>query len=94
MIIAEIHAHPTGWTESARLQASYGMRMNLGFYHVGPSLQKKSGEWVYGHLTGSGRPMRFIDAQGRILNIYQQLTQLTDEHLIPMDGFMRIPYEA
>lgn len=75
----------TGWTESARLQASYGMRMNVGYYHVGPSLQKRDGEWVYGHLTGSGRPMRFMDAQGRMLDIYQQLTQLADEHLIPMD---------
>lgn len=75
----------TGWTETARVQASYGMRMNFDYYHVGPSLQKKNGEWVNGHLTGSGRPMKFIDEQGRIIDLYQQLTQLTDEHLIPMD---------
>jgi hypothetical protein len=75
----------TGWTETARVQASYGMRMNFDYYHVGPSLQKENGEWVYGHLTGSGRPMKFIDEQGRIIDLYQQLTQLTDEHLIPMD---------
>ena len=75
----------SGWTETARVQASYGMRMNMDYYHVGPSLQKKSGEWVYGHLTGSGRPMKFIDEKGKILNIYQQLTQLTDEHMIPLD---------
>jgi hypothetical protein len=75
----------TGWTETARVQASYGMRMNFDYYHVGPSLQKKDGEWAYGHITGSGRPMKFIDEQGRILNLYQQLTQITDEHLIPMD---------
>ncbi len=75
----------TGWVESARLQASLGIRMNFDYYHVGPSLQKRNGEWVNGHLTGSGRPMRFIDAQGNILNIYQQLTQIVDEHLLPMD---------
>ena len=75
----------TGWMETARVQATYGMRMNFDYYHVGPSLQKKNGEWVYGHLTGSGRPMKFIDEQGRILDLYQQLTQLADEHLIPMD---------
>ncbi|MCI0553443.1 MAG: twin-arginine translocation signal domain-containing protein [Anaerolineae bacterium] len=75
----------TGWTETARVQATYGMRMNLDYYHVGPSLQKTNGEWVYGHLTGSGRPMKFIDESGRLLDIYQQLTQLADEHLIPMD---------
>jgi len=75
----------TGWMETARLQASYGIRMNFDFYHVGPSMQKPSGEWANGHLTGSGRPMRFIDEQGRIINLYQQLTQFADEHLIPMD---------
>jgi hypothetical protein len=75
----------SGWTESARLQASLGIRMNFDYYHVGPSLQKPNGEWVNGHLTGSGRPMKFIDEQGRILDIYQQLTQIADEHYIPMD---------
>lgn len=74
-----------GWMETARVQASHGMRMNFDYYHVGPSLQKKNGEWVYGHLTGSGRPMKFIDEQGRIIDLYQQLTQVTDEHLIPMN---------
>ena len=75
----------TGWMETARVQASYGIRMNFDYYHVGPSLQKKNGEWVNGHLTGSGRPMKFIDEQGRIIDLYQQLTQIADEHLIPMD---------
>ncbi len=75
----------TGWMETARVQATYGMRMNFDFYHVGPSLQKTNGEWPNGHLTGSGRPMKFIDEQGRIINLYQQLTQIADEHLIPMD---------
>lgn len=75
----------SGWTESARWQASLGIRMNFDYYHVGPSMQKKNGEWPNGHLTGSGRPMKFVDDQGRILEIYQQLTQIADEHLIPMD---------
>ena len=75
----------TGWMETARLQASYGIRMNFDFYHVGPSLQKPDGEWANGHLTGSGRPMRFIDEQGRLINLYQQHTHFADEHLIPMD---------
>ncbi len=75
----------TGWMETARLQASYGMRMNFDYYHVGPSLQKPNGEWPNGHLIGSGRPMRFIDEQGRLINLYQQHTHFADEHLIPMD---------
>jgi hypothetical protein len=58
------------------------MRLNLDYYHVGPAFRKDSGEWVYGHLTGSGLPMKFVDEEGQVLHIYQQLTQLTDEHLL------------
>lgn len=76
----------TGWVESARLQASYGIQMNLDYYHWGPALCKKTGECAYGYLTGSGLPMRFVDQEGRILNIYQQLTQLADEHLLATFG--------
>lgn len=71
-----------GWVETARVQASYGIRMNLDYYHVGPAFRKANGEWAYGHFTGSGLPMKFVDEQGRILNIYQQLTQLADDHLL------------
>ena len=69
-----------GWVESARLQSSYGMRMNMDYYHVGPAFRNGNGEWVFGHFTGSGLPMKFVDGQGRVLDIYQQLTQLADEH--------------
>lgn len=76
----------TGWVESARLQASYGIRMNLDYYHWGPAFCTKVGECPYGHFTGSGLPMRFVDQEGRILNIYQQSTQLVDEHLLAIGG--------
>lgn len=69
-----------GWVESARLQASYGIRMNVDYYHVGPAFRKANGEWKYGHFTGSGLPMKFVDEDGRVLEIYQQLTQFADEH--------------
>jgi hypothetical protein len=72
----------TGWTETARVQASYGMRMNLDYYHVGTAFRKETGEWAFGHMTGSGLPIKFVDEQGRILNIYQQPTQLADDHLL------------
>jgi hypothetical protein len=71
-----------GWVEGARLQAACGMWLHLDYYHWGPALQKETGEWAYGHFTGSGPPMKFVDEQGRILNIYQQLTQLADDHLL------------
>jgi hypothetical protein len=47
-------------------------------------MQKENGEWVVGYFTGSGLPMKFMDEEGRLLDIYQQLTQLVDEHLIKM----------
>jgi hypothetical protein len=74
----------TGWVETARAQASYGMRMNFDYYHHGPAFQRENGEWVYGYFTGSGLPMKFIDEQGRLLNVYQQITPLVDEHLLVM----------
>lgn len=73
-----------GWVETARFQASYGIRMNLDFYHYGTAFQKTSGEWAYGFFNGSGLSMKFVDEQGRLLNIYQQVTQLVDEHLMKM----------
>jgi len=74
----------TGWAETARFQAACGLRMNLDYYHVGSTFQSRAGEWVCGHFTGSGLPMKFVDGEGRVLNIYQQLTQLVDEHLLAM----------
>lgn len=74
----------TGWVETARLQASYGIRLNLDYYHYGNFLRRRDGAWAFGHLTGSGLPMRFVDEQGRVLDIYQQPTQLVDEQMMRM----------
>ena len=56
--------------------------MNLDCYHWGPAFCTADGRWVYGYLNGTGLPMRFVDAQGRLLTIYQQPTQLADDHLL------------
>jgi len=84
-----------GWVESAKLQAEYGFRMNFDFYHVGDAFKKKNGEWVYGHFNGSGMPMKFIDENGQIINIYQQLTQLADDHILNLQwgGSVKLPAE-
>lgn len=73
-----------GWAETARVQASYGVGMNLDYYHVGPTFQRADGSWVFGYFTGSGLPMRFVNDDGRLLSIWQQTTQLVDEQLIAM----------
>jgi hypothetical protein len=56
--------------------------MNTDYYHWGPLFRNETGEWVNGYFTGSSHPMRFVDQQGRILRIYQQETELVDEHLL------------
>lgn len=74
----------TGWVESAHLQASLGIRLNHDYYHIGPMFRDRQGHWLSGYFTGSGLPMRFVDEQARLLNIYQQLTQLADDHFLKL----------
>jgi hypothetical protein len=74
-----------GWVENARVQAQYGLRMNLDHYHSGPAVQRADGGWTRGYLSGTGLPMRFVSAEGELLSVYQQPTHLVDEHL--MDVF-------
>ncbi|GAB4152042.1 MAG: hypothetical protein Fur005_01720 [Roseiflexaceae bacterium] len=72
-----------GWVDAARMQADYGIRMNLDYYHLGPIVRRPdTGIWTHGYLTGSGLPMRFVDQQGQILHVYQQHTHLVDEYLM------------
>ncbi|NLE77731.1 MAG: twin-arginine translocation signal domain-containing protein [Chloroflexi bacterium] len=83
----------SGWAETARAQASHGIRMNLDFYHWGPSLRKEDGRWAEGHMIGSGLPMRFVDEAGCLLAIFQQPTQLADDHLLSLHwgGVAQLP---
>lgn len=73
-----------GWTDTARVQAEYAVHMNLDYYHVGPTFQRPDGSWAFGYFTGSGLPMRFVDAEGRLLDSWQQNTHLVDEQVIAM----------
>ncbi len=70
-----------GWTDAADLQAQYGIGMDTSFYVWGKWLQKPDGTWPHGYSTGSGLPMKFMRADGTILPVYQQLTELVDEQL-------------
>jgi hypothetical protein len=73
-----------GWVDTAAVQARHGFRMNLDYYHYGPVVRHSDGSLAAGHLIGSGLPMKFVDQRGRILNVFQQPTQLVDEHLLAM----------
>jgi hypothetical protein len=87
----------SGWVETARVQASFGMRLNLDYYHWGPLFKRPDQTWAWGYLTGSGLPMRFIDEHGRVLKIFQLLTELADDHMLELrwggwlGGFAKLP---
>lgn len=82
-----------GWVETAKVQASYGIELNLDYYHWGEMFRDSKGEWLFGHFTGSALPMRFIDENGQILQIYQQLTQIADDHMLDLffGGVAKLP---
>jgi hypothetical protein len=67
------------FAEQAAIEEKYGLGLDCNYYQFGGN--KVYPNWVgdVGHLTGSGIPMKFADASGRILNIYQSNTQLPDE---------------
>ncbi len=51
------------------------MRMDANYYYWPPS-------WIQnrpGFMTGSGMPMRFADTDGTMIDVYQSMTQMTDE---------------
>jgi hypothetical protein len=73
-----------GWTDTAHVQASYAVRMNTDYYHIGPTFQRPDGGWAFGFFTGSGLPMRFVDAEGRLIDAWQQTTHLVDEQVLAM----------
>jgi hypothetical protein len=75
-----------GWSRGAEIAAAAGYRMDLNTMHVGKWLQKPDGGWARGHFTGGGRPIPFVKADGTIVDVYQQPTQLYDQQLMPINS--------
>ncbi len=69
----------TGWVGNARVHAEFGFLLNLDYYMRGQVTARPDGTQAHGYLTGSGLPMRFVDLNGEILPVYQQLTNIVDE---------------
>ncbi len=63
------------WATEAKLEKAHGMRFDGNYYYNGPD------GWLTrpGLLTGSGFPMRFADLDGSLIDVYQSMTQVTDE---------------
>ncbi|MSN27148.1 MAG: DUF4082 domain-containing protein [Geobacter sp.] len=70
--------HCIPWSDFATqpaVELAHGIRLDTTYYYY-PST------WVGdrpGLFTGSGMPMRFADSSGNLIDVYQAVTQLTDE---------------
>ena len=63
------------WASGAKVQFANGIRLDTSYYYW-------PGDWVAntpGHFTGSAMPMRFADLDGSLIDVYQTVTQMTDE---------------
>ena len=65
----------SNWAAMPKAERGAGIRLDTNYYYW-------PGAWVRnrpGMFTGSGFPMRFADADGSLIDVYQAATQLTDE---------------
>ncbi len=62
-----------GYVDAARDLSELGVRMDLNYLAVSPFL---------GYMCGSGRPLRFVDQDGALIDCFQQPTHWTEECLI------------
>ena len=63
------------WVTGAKVQLANGIRLDTSYYYWPPS-------WVIntpGLFTGSAMPMRFVDLDGALIDVYHAATQMTDE---------------
>ncbi len=59
----------------AKVELSNGIRFDTNYYYW-------PGSWIQdkpGLFTGSGFPMRFADVDGKLIDVYQAVSQMTDE---------------
>ncbi|HEU0023995.1 MAG TPA: DUF4082 domain-containing protein [Thermoleophilaceae bacterium] len=68
------------WATEPRVEKAHGIRFDTNYYYLGPP------GWLTqpGLLTGSGFPQRFADLDGSMIDVYQAMTQVTDESDMPM----------
>ncbi len=63
------------WAGQPKAKLQHGIRLDTNYYYWPPG-------WVQnrpGMFTGSGMPMRFADLDGTMIDVYQAVTQMTDE---------------
>ena len=68
-----------GWSEQASIEASLGIGLDCNLYHYDRGSSHGHYLGGVGNFNGSGLPMKFANHDGRVIDIYQSLTQLPDE---------------
>ncbi|HEY5807007.1 MAG TPA: DUF4082 domain-containing protein, partial [Povalibacter sp.] len=63
------------WVSGPKVQLNHGMRLDANYYYWPPGWVNN----VPGHFSGSALPMRFADLDGSLVDVYQLVTQMTDE---------------
>jgi len=63
------------WASAAKVQIANGIRLDTDYYYWPPGWVNN----VPGHFTGSAMPMRFADTDGTMIDVFQAVTQMTDE---------------
>ena len=68
------------WASEPHVERAHGIRLDTTYYYLGPP------GWLTrpGLLTGSGFPQRFADLDGSTIDVYQAMTQVTDESDLPV----------
>ncbi|UGQ10600.1 DUF4082 domain-containing protein [Yinghuangia sp. ASG 101] len=71
------------YTTVASVEESLGIRMDTNYYYLPDIWSNSYGSPLMknapGYYTGSGLPMRFAQADGTMIDVYQATTQLHDE---------------
>lgn len=63
------------WASQPKIERAQGIRFDTNYYYAAePGWLKKPGL-----LTGSGFPQRFADVDGSFIDVYQSMTQVSDE---------------
>jgi hypothetical protein len=63
------------WASQPKVELQKGMRYDVTYYNW-PEVWMQNRP---GMFTGSGMPMRFADLDGSLIDVYQSVTQMTDE---------------
>jgi hypothetical protein len=71
-----------GWVDPAKIEQANGIQMDFNYYHIGLYVGTHNG-W----MSGSGLPMRFVDQNGTIYDVYQVMTELGDEMQVGRQGY-------